>query len=85
MLGETSRSSHLPDGFIVASIPQPTTATVQRHCSLDAVLGVAINAADNPLISYLKCVRLNQDTVELSYITADAISTSTSFIDVLTN
>lgn len=53
--------------------------------TIDSQLGVDILAATNPLISYLKCVRLAQDSVDLSYVTTDAVQGATSFIDLLTN
>jgi hypothetical protein len=53
--------------------------------SLDAAPGVTLLAADEPLISYLKCVRLAQDSVDLSFETSGIVRGATSFIDLLTN
>lgn len=53
--------------------------------TLNANLGVDLVAAQNPMMSLLKFVRLDQDMVELSYETTGAIKTATAFTDLLTN
>jgi hypothetical protein len=53
--------------------------------TLDTSLGVDLIASDNPMMSFLKFVRLEQDLIELSYESAGVIKTATSFIDLLTN
>lgn len=53
--------------------------------TIDSNLGVAVDASTDPMISYLKFVRLDQDLFELSYTSTGAISTATAFTDLLTN
>lgn len=53
--------------------------------TLDANLGVDLIASANPLMSYIKFVRCDQDMFELSYTSTGAITTATTFIDLLTN
>jgi hypothetical protein len=52
--------------------------------TLDQTHGVNIVAADTPYVSYLKCVRLASDIVEIEYHSTNAIRTATSFTDLLT-
>lgn len=65
----------------VSDVDEDGTETI----TLDSALGVALTVAEEPLICYLKFVRLASDTVELSYETTDAIKTAMSFIDLQTN
>jgi hypothetical protein len=53
--------------------------------TLDTSLGVDLTVAENPLMSYLKFVRLAQDSVELIYESTGVVTTASSFIDLLTN
>jgi hypothetical protein len=53
--------------------------------TLDSNLGVDLIAAQNPMMSFLKFVRLDQDMVELSYETNGIVKTATAFTDLLTN
>lgn len=53
--------------------------------TLDSNLGVNLVADANPLMSYIKFVRCDQDSFELSYTSTGAITTATAFIDLLTN
>jgi hypothetical protein len=53
--------------------------------SIDSSFGIDITASSNPLISYMKFVRLAQDSVEVSYETNGVMHVATSFIDLLYN
>ena len=64
-----------------ATLNEDGTETI----TLDSSLGVGLSAATEPMMCFLKFVRLSQDTVELSYESAGAIKTATSFADLLTN
>lgn len=52
--------------------------------TIDTALGVAVSVEENPLMSYLKFVRLDQDMVEISYETSGAARIATAFTDLLT-
>lgn len=58
---------------------------ITETITIDSALGVDLIAENNPLMSFLKLVRLASDTVELTYETSNVIHTATSFVDLLTN
>lgn len=53
--------------------------------TLESSLGVALHVADNPLMCFLKFVRLDQDMVEMSFESDGVIQTASAFTDLLTN